>query len=990
MNNADFLSDAVALDLGKSGVKVAETLEIQVGEEWWRLINAADVSTVRAYQGRALPTPTVVDGVLYLDSLSRSTMPIESTWELPFAHKQKIHTITYNDTQYYYSLSSVLKMSYGTLGRARLVVWTNAAVLANSSFNTSAESLANYGCVFWDNANNRIIAGYDTRMLVYTVGVGMSSPVYVDSTLISSDFWCTDVFPENPEYIYSFFSSQAGGVKVKKTLSVAGTTATTLYLSVGANTGSVVVTAASGFAATKGIFPFYLRSEESVGVAWINATTGQIEYALESDGWAVVRYFPALPGLSNENMYGLGTTFIPGEGEFFLMNTHAYSSGNVTREAGYSFPANWTILGAYRIGADCLRLFGRVGTTLYGYDLTLSTMSFAYLGTADTTWTHADLECTKVGESGALDLLVFGTGIYATTAVHEVLVLYNRVTNSIVWKWSEFEDSAIFPETYMTSHPYYNISYCKNGSFFRFDDSLLIMRGTHYPSAKIETIVASMSEIMSCADAASVSALFVSRGAIAGTIEGVPTSSYTYVGAGGSSNHCLTGLMHDDSFFYFIKNEGMSAASPYKRLYRMSKSLRSSCTHLARVASGRNGAAGRSFCSGMQNLEGDFLYDNRIRDLASADNLFHISASMVYSSIYPWGIRFWDPVNSPTAFKMLPGIYSAAYPDYQYATTLIVPAIGNKGETVSYKTYGTTVIAQGGSWDLTTKTGFGLDIFTAPFSPVISIIDERDDVAIYFGAITSGELPYMKHSALQGRLKSLYAVRVADSTVYELDLGHVCGGGMNSFNAYGSSIIYNSVAGMMYMINTGANPTDGMGGGTGGGSAATSYIYDYLDRQFVPYPFAREGIRAELSNISKTTKITLPETQDNLIRGMLAAGTDFRGSRCILRRVFPDHMDEEGSDIVLLDGYIQDWSYVPGKKGIAFSVSKTLIDVGAQFPKRLMNMGCSHVFKGSRCRYLGEEGRCLKTRAFCTSLGNLNQFGGFPWVAARQRRVMWK
>lgn len=106
--------------------------------------------------------------------------------------------------------------------------------------------------------------------------------------------------------------------------------------------------------------------------------------------------------------------------------------------------------------------------------------------------------------------------------------------------------------------------------------------------------------------------------------------------------------------------------------------------------------------------------------------------------------------------------------------------------------------------------------------------------------------------------------------------------------------------------------------------------------------------------------------------------------------MFPDHIDEPGADIVLLDGYIQDWSYVPEKSGIAFTVSKTLIDVGGQFPKRLMNMGCSHVFKGERCQYLGEEGRCLKTKAFCTSLENLNQFGGFPWVAARQRRVMWK
>ena len=70
MNNADFLSDAVALDLGKSGVKVAETLEIQVGEEWWRLINAADVSTVRAYQGRQFPDPIVVGGKILLQDFA--------------------------------------------------------------------------------------------------------------------------------------------------------------------------------------------------------------------------------------------------------------------------------------------------------------------------------------------------------------------------------------------------------------------------------------------------------------------------------------------------------------------------------------------------------------------------------------------------------------------------------------------------------------------------------------------------------------------------------------------------------------------------------------------------------------------------------------------------------------------------------------------------------------------------------------------------------
>ena len=35
MNKSDFISDVVALDLGKSGVKVAETLEININNEWW-------------------------------------------------------------------------------------------------------------------------------------------------------------------------------------------------------------------------------------------------------------------------------------------------------------------------------------------------------------------------------------------------------------------------------------------------------------------------------------------------------------------------------------------------------------------------------------------------------------------------------------------------------------------------------------------------------------------------------------------------------------------------------------------------------------------------------------------------------------------------------------------------------------------------------------------------------------------------------------------
>lgn len=383
----------------------------------------------------------------------------------------------------------------------------------------------------------------------------------------------------------------------------------------------------------------------------------------------------------------------------------------------------------------------------------------------------------------------------------------------------------------------------------------------------------------------------------------------------------------------------------------------------------------------LQKRDGTYLYKSGVGEVSQGyDNLIRISGYNATSRM-----MFWNPTVTPGEIKGV--VCSDGSTDY--ITTILCPCVEEPGEAATYTTYGTEIRAYGAAWDLSNRVGNDIEAWTAPFAPTLAIIDQPSDAAVFFGAISNGELPYIKMSATQGLLSGMYAIKISDSSVYSIALGNICSGGMSTFAPCGSWIAYRSISGMNRMISTGTLLADGMGGDIGEGGEA-NYVYEYLDRQFIPYPFAREGIRAELSNISKTTKITMPETQDNLIRGMLAAGTDFRGSRCILRRVFPDHMDEEGSDIVLLDGYIQDWSYVPGKKGIAFSVSKTLIDVGGQFPKRLMNMGCSHVFKGARCQYLGEEGRCLKTKTFCTSLANQLQFGGFPWIAARQRRVMWK
>jgi len=278
---------------------------------------------------------------------------------------------------------------------------------------------------------------------------------------------------------------------------------------------------------------------------------------------------------------------------------------------------------------------------------------------------------------------------------------------------------------------------------------------------------------------------------------------------------------------------------------------------------------------------------------------------------------------------------------------------------------------------------------TVPFNVRTQVVDEWNDIAIVVGAVDSGEIQYFRMTALGGRVNEIRAWSAETDEVYTVALAETPFGGAQFITFTGSEIVFRDLSGWVKYFTSGVTTDAWMSGGSGG-AEPPPVIYDFEEMEFIPYPFAREGIRAELSNISKTCQVTLPETQTHFIKGLLAGGFDPRGARCILRRIFPDHAEVEGGSIILLDGYIQEWAYSPKREGIIFTISRTLLDVNNAFPKRLMNMGCSHVFRGTRCQYMGATGECLKTKTFCTSLGNVNQFGGFPWVASRQRRVMWR
>jgi phage-related protein len=180
-----------------------------------------------------------------------------------------------------------------------------------------------------------------------------------------------------------------------------------------------------------------------------------------------------------------------------------------------------------------------------------------------------------------------------------------------------------------------------------------------------------------------------------------------------------------------------------------------------------------------------------------------------------------------------------------------------------------------------------------------------------------------------------------------------------------------------------------MGGNHTVRGLGASSVYEIRD--FEPYPFQREGIRMNLNSMSKQTKITLPDTQDRAIRNVVSSGLDFRGKRCVLRRLFAngDPLDS-GSSMNLIDGYIQDWTASSDQGIIVFSIAHSVIDIRGKFPPRTLSLNCGHKFRGTRCMYAGTSGSCDHTKPRCEELNNVLQFGGFPTVSARQRRVLWR
>lgn len=992
----DFFAEAVKEDLGKSGIKVAETVEIEGPSEWYRLISSASPATVRGYTSRIFPEPVIQEGSFDLGFVLSEPFYTQGSG-IASAIDPQSHTIADIMNKELVNKFMIFEDVEGVL-TPRIVTIYKVARSGTSYYDTyvrvhnldgterhtfnvfQASDSSSYVILtgFWDHTNQRIIfsKGYWTGVKQAVYGVlGNSSLVNAGNTGVFtvSNLHEVQVFPECPEKIYSLFLGAS--VVVKTTTPTLGQSATSVTASVISTGDGVTVSVASNYRSGEA-FLFYSRTHESIGLVWVDATNGRLYYALESEEWVDAYLLSSAFASRGEILKYFGNLVLSGTeegGEYYVAGTTKLPTGIIQRPAGYSYPENLSLMGLARSSSGHFKIFGRIGATCYVFGVNRSTKEIISQDSVDLGFSiNSDYAPIKVAESEDRELFLL-CRFSAGYAQRSILVNMDKSTGLIVWVWGQDEDhwaGALSPFPHISAST-------RSSLVFRIKDELFLW-GLELKKSDHRWV--SVNSVLDCetADAFDVllreqtlfytadifSRVFGTSGNMVGPQIYIPTQVVSY----GETV---------DSVFFVVAN---GRNNNYMTVFHLSKStkdfLSAAATSSAGYGFGYVGSilapdyegydynmAGATDPDSEQGIKNIYLWWN-------ANNL-RVFENSVTSSV--GGALLSSFFDNYKGFGFVTGLYGVSYAIlYLPGDTTIYPVIFNRNVSHPSQSRLQRTIA-------------------LSHSARHVLVNEFEDYILVLDNISSGDIAYTEVRGMELDDSQGIVIKATDfNETYSLDKGFASIGGVMVASFKGSYALYSDFANRTWAIATGAQIDDFVGGISPIEGVSGNYIYQYYDYQFIPYPFAREGIRAELSNISKTTQITLPETQTHFIKGLLAGGFDPRGARCILRRIFPDYMAEEGGSIILLDGYIQEWAYSPSKEGIIFTVSKTLLDVGNAFPKRLMNMGCGHVFKGDRCQYAGATGLCSKTKTFCTSLGNVNQFGGFPWVAVRQRRVMWR
>lgn len=989
MGRYNEFSDDVVNALSSGALKVVEALEIEDPTgTWWRLIQAKDETTARVFLKRRYPTPIFSSGTLDLSTHWKKIGRV-GMWRNN-SHEPICGVATYGDTEktpYFYVI--YYDVPTNDFVRAEIFdvngnrVHTIGPYKSYSDYNLK-------GGAFWDDVNQRLIVTfyYSPYSEVRTVSAGLfaNNFVFNGSTWLSWDAAYTPpkTFPEAPGAVYTLFK-YTNQVVLKKVTITPGISAHTVSYESARSGGGITIDVASNYRAPECDL-FYSRKHQSVALAWVNATDGKVYYALESENWAnayILSDVTSTPGVRLETCGNMvfPSTVGEGAGEYYVLNLRRQEDGVLGKPEGYSYPANLTFIGACPASENEAALFMHIGSDVYIYHVDIDTMAITSVsnrytlpfdpGTAWKPW--------KIGDDGAgRELYIlqrYGKqGTSKNASNFAFLLCYDRNSLQVLWTWGasgEWSSSTYFPNTRYTGTNWYN---WRQQYLFSINNTILVWQMANSSTARSEHYWVPVSSALACNTSADFSALLLNKHYLS-NIASVMDEAYveypfrtipqadTCVSWGDTGVGYVVGMM--------VWKEGTSQA--YYRFFKFDATT------------------------------GDLAHVSK--DIYVASDSYYCLGAPYYipeERRYEYNFNSLNPEVHPYAH-----LYCASYMRFvneEMTSTANIPiSVSTTPWPISFNNYGAAGLIRGsGNYayiygaSYTSLIGCSYarlyKILALPFTFKTLCKNEFDNWCVLFSDPTDGEIHYTKTGIVTGDYAGTLFINAENITdTYEATHGFQLYGGCHAFGSYGGWAFMQDLTGMFYILDTEATINDYIGGsGADEGGVIVPIIYDYETLEYIPYPWEREGIRLEISKLSKTCKVALPDTPDSTIRNMLLSN-DFRGCRCIIRRLFLDADLQNGApDLPLLDGFIQDWGYSTERGAVLFSVSRPLIDITSTFPRRIMNMGCSHVFKGKRCQYTGEDTQCSKTWEDCVAKGNEQHFGGFPWVAVRQRKVMWK
>lgn len=1021
MARGNEFNDEVVDILSGSGLRIAETLEIHDGgSTWWNLINHSQEigAKVPLESKKSSGGGAIEPGQINLSQYALKEDIILGRYKMIMGmdeNNQEIYIRFTLGAETTVDGSSILPSNKinAYVYDSNLSLKKYVSIENDGTFKYGKRSILE-DFFIWDNVGKRAFlggvaygeSGYSNFCFVYNYNdntlMNYTSYSHNYSTLESS-YWS----PENPDRIIMLHEDTENGVILYKYIPEAGESNGYVISNLTYGSGESVQIALTAGYKSRQIFAFFSSALKTLGVVWIDSASGKFYYALENENWSTLHEITGLSG-HEYDLVKAGTIPVSQTGDFLAIYADKrLVSKVIVRPEGFAYAANSTLCGAGLISTGVkARVFTRSGDQWVAHSVTLGNMEISgSSSTAITLWDSTP--------GYGIANLFYETEERELWQIGQRLLCVEKSTDTILWGWDEWK---------VTRFTKSSMSF---GVLWKVGDHCLFCHLSSSGGPSFEPYLIPLASLVEANTKEDVNVLLNALPSSFGNVPRITPSrslywAQSFMNDGRYLHPDHRTIIEDNTYFYVHIQTNKEQLKSYGTDYIQQANIRirKSDLHTDMVAISHYtnpnywGSADPHFVddSGIPHIDITGLNsesDNLVwvfgteNNMATANRagdrygIFDVNGSVQAAIERRYGYLKGE-ASSNRAYLYgcsdgLPGKHRVMGEFYYspsngrrnvlaQASFLADSSVGVNYDTVySYREHPFT------------KT-YGI-IFD-PLKRKIYHISDVIDGDVKSTVLSMDSLSDFKFLACNlNDVSDQYEIKYNNSYLGVHFPDHQPdpkGKRTVAIEFYGPFSIFSDTLGYGHVFKTAEIGEEiPMQGGGDEGSGSIEIVMG--DKIYFPYPFKREKVSVELANLQKTVKVALPDTQDDQILQLVASGKDFRGHRCIVRRLFIDaDLNKYGSSIVLMDGYIQDWSYRRKDRTILFSIAHTVIDLSAPFPRRIMSMLCSHRFKGKRCQYAGASVLCPKTLSACETLGNTIHYGGFPWVAARQRRVMFR